>query len=105
MIAQPKLPVKVLIALRQQKSTGKQSVPFFGEAVYCIQHELHKRVACTLCSFAVATYTRHVETKKGKLARIELYIKLQPTRGTWRQRIRLSFIVFLNRESQPTSGA
>ncbi len=66
MIAQPKLLVKVLIALRQQKSAGKQSVPFFGEAVYCIQHELHKRVARALCSFAVAACTRYVEAKKEK---------------------------------------
>ncbi len=93
----------VATGARQQKNTGKQSVPFYGEAVYCVQHELHKRVARTLCSFAVATYTRcveaermafreywpavvatykwYVEAKKGKFARIELCNQSQPTRG------------------------
>ncbi len=63
MIAQPKLPVNSAYGATAVKERRKTVSAVFGEAVYCVQHELHKRVARTLCSFAVATRTRCVETK------------------------------------------
>ncbi len=87
MVAQPKLPVKVPIALRQQKNAGKQSVPFLEKLSTALKHELH--TDCT-CIVQLCRCNPHaVCGGKGKatgLRRSEL--ESQPARGAWRQRSR-----------------
>ncbi len=63
MIVQPKLPVKVPMVLWQQKSTGKQSVPFCWRSCLLRSIRTVYGIAPALCSFAVAARTRCVEAK------------------------------------------
>ncbi len=53
----------VATGARQQKSTGKQSVPFFRRSCLLCSTRTAYGIAPALCNFAVATYTRYVEAK------------------------------------------
>ncbi len=85
MIAQPKLPVNSAYGATAVKERRKTVSAVFRRS--CLLHSTRTAygIAPALCNFAVATYMRCMEAKRGETLIGEAEVVSQPTCGAWRQ--------------------